>query len=89
MTIINFTFLCQVIILNEGMNVALLKNLVHTPINKITAIDLDTIDATNLNRQFLFRYEHVGKSKAEVAGDSVLNMRPVFDSSLLEKNLKC
>jgi len=73
-----------------GIGCELLKNLVHTPIHKITAIDLDTIDATNLNRQFLFRYEHVGKSKAEVAGESVLQMKPIFNSeNLLEKNLNC
>ena len=32
----------------------------------ISQIDLDTIDVSNLNRQFLFRKEHVGKSKAQV-----------------------
>lgn len=29
-------------------------------------IDLDTIDVSNLNRQFLFQKRHVGKSKAQV-----------------------
>lgn len=35
-------------------------------------IDLDTIDVTNLNRQFLFQKQHVGKSKSQVARESVL-----------------
>lgn len=30
-------------------------------------IDLDTIDVSNLNRQFLFRKEHVGMSKAKAS----------------------
>lgn len=29
-------------------------------------IDLDTIEVSNLNRQFLFRKSHIGQSKAKV-----------------------
>jgi ubiquitin-like 1-activating enzyme E1 B len=39
-------------------------------------IDLDTIDVSNLNRQFLFQKEHVGKSKANVARETALKFNP-------------
>ncbi|KAJ3176322.1 SUMO-activating enzyme subunit 2 [Geranomyces variabilis] len=37
---------------------------------------MDTINVSNLNRQFLFQAEHVKQSKAMVARDSVLRMQP-------------
>lgn len=39
-------------------------------------IDLDTIDISNLNRQFLFRKEHVSSSKAEIATKVVKQFCP-------------
>jgi ubiquitin-like 1-activating enzyme E1 B len=54
----------------------LLKNLVLSGFSDIEIIDLDTIDVSNLNRQFLFRKEHVGHSKAKIARESALKFNP-------------
>lgn len=38
---------------------------------KIQVLDLDIVAVSNLHRQFLFRDEHVGLAKAQVAADSI------------------
>jgi ubiquitin-like 1-activating enzyme E1 B len=59
-----------------GIGCELLKNLVLTGFSNIEVIDLDTIDTSNLNRQFLFHKPDVGKSKAVTASNSVLKYNP-------------
>ncbi|XP_028261049.1 ubiquitin-like modifier-activating enzyme 1 [Parambassis ranga] len=42
----------------------------------ITVTDMDFIERSNLNRQFLFRTEDIGKPKSEVAAQAVCEMNP-------------
>lgn len=50
-----------------GIGSEVIKDLLLMGFETIDMIDLDTIDVSNLNRQFLFNRQHVGKSKAETA----------------------
>eukprot|EP01054_Gregarina_sp_Poly1_P002532 Gregarina_sp_Poly_1__2531@NODE_1687_length_3535_cov_160_559689_g1109_i0_p1_GENE_NODE_1687_length_3535_cov_160_559689_g1109_i0NODE_1687_length_3535_cov_160_559689_g1109_i0_p1_ORF_typecomplete_len1058_score184_99ThiF/PF00899_21/5_1e38ThiF/PF00899_21/4_6e68UBA_e1_thiolCys/PF10585_9/2_6e57UBA_e1_thiolCys/PF10585_9/1_1e04E1_FCCH/PF16190_5/2_7e19E1_4HB/PF16191_5/6_8e18E1_4HB/PF16191_5/6_4e02E1_4HB/PF16191_5/1_7e04E1_UFD/PF09358_10/3_7e13Shikimate_DH/PF01488_20/6_2Shikimate_DH/PF01488_20/13Shikimate_DH len=54
------------------------------PRGLITVTDMDRIEVSNLNRQFLFRREHVGKAKSATACDAILEMNPKVKVKAIE-----
>ncbi|GAB7350736.1 hypothetical protein MBLNU459_g1287t1 [Dothideomycetes sp. NU459] len=71
-----------------GIGCELLKNLVCTGYGEIHLVDLDTIDLSNLNRQFLFRHAHIKKSKALVAQETAGKFNPNVKIEAHHANIK-
>ncbi|GAA5945025.1 E1 ubiquitin-activating protein UBA2 [Sporobolomyces koalae] len=76
-----------------GIGCELLKNMVMTGYGTgehgaIELLDLDTIDLSNLNRQFLFQKQHVKRPKSIVARETALKFNPHVKITALHRNIK-
>lgn len=88
-TLMNKVINARVLVVGAGgIGCELLKNLVLTGFTNIETIDLDTIDTSNLNRQFLFHKPDVGKSKSLTAAVSCKKYNPNVKINAYFANVK-
>ncbi|KAJ1953316.1 E1 ubiquitin-activating protein uba2, partial [Dipsacomyces acuminosporus] len=71
-----------------GIGCELLKDLSMSGFRHMEVIDLDTIDLSNLNRQFLFQHKHIKRPKAEVAVQAIKAFSPELDATARQSNIK-
>lgn len=59
--------------------------LARSGIGKLTVVDKDTVDITNINRQLYALHSTVGKPKAEVAKARILDINPECEITAIQK----
>ncbi|MBA43185.1 MAG: hypothetical protein CMF62_04140 [Magnetococcales bacterium] len=67
----------------------LLKNFAMMGLGNMVVTDMDTIEKSNLNRQFLFRSTDIGKLKSVAACDAIKRMNPDIKVESHENRVGC
>ena len=70
-----------------GLGGGVIENLVRVGVGKLTVVDSDVFDVTNLNRQVLSNEENIGKSKAPEAAEQMKLINSEADIAPIQAEL--
>ncbi len=70
-----------------GIGCPLSQYLVSSGIKKLTLVDGDSIDKSNLNRQILFNINDIGKKKVKVAKEKLQLINPDCKINIVDNNI--
>lgn len=62
-----------------GIGCAATAYLASSGVGRLTVVDFDTVDETNLGRQVLYAQGHIGELKADVAAERLCKINPGID----------
>lgn len=80
---------CHVLVVGlGGVGAYATEMICRAGIGKLTIVDGDEIDVTNINRQLPATHSNVGKSKSEVLAQRLKDINPDVELTILHKYLK-
>lgn len=68
-----------------GVGSYVAEALARSGVSKMTVVDKDTVDITNINRQLYALQSTIGKNKADVAKERILDINPECDVTAIVK----
>ncbi len=72
-----------------GLGSHLLYDLAALGIKKITAVEFDNVEISNLNRQILYTENDIGQRKSDIAKKRILEFSPQLEFNVVQKQLRC
>jgi len=70
-----------------GIGCAAATYLASSGVGRLTVVDFDTVDESNLGRQVLYKIDDVGKRKAEVAAGRLRSLNPDIEINAITERL--
>ncbi|CAA9986921.1 ubiquitin-activating enzyme, putative [Plasmodium knowlesi strain H] len=71
-----------------GLGNEVVKNLIHQNVKDITVVDHDTVELSNLSRQFFFTCDDIGRNKAVVIEEKIKERYPYINITSFVQNVE-